>query len=299
MNAVWVPTLAAVKSAQILAASPLNSRSTTYLALLLVQARGGVLDLLTADDRLVQQIDLLAVLRAGDQRQVRVVVAGQHVVLAAAGGLELQRQDLDRLVAALAQLASRPRCAAPAGTSSVGPRAARAGSPGPGGGAGGGVGVGVGSARAGRPAAAGTGAAAAPGGCAGGRAAGTRARRHVPAPAPGGSRAAPGGIRGSRRAAARDAPGGAAWRGPFLAAAAPAAGHRVDHRPDVQPRRLAEVAGLAAVVAGHGDDEVVAVDDDLGPRHAETVDAGADDLSAPGSARRGWAASRPGCARSA
>ena len=103
-NAVWVPTLAAVKSAQILVASPLNCTIDDVLAALLIEARGGVLDLLTADDRLVEQIYLLAVGRAGDQRQVRIVVAGQDVVLAAAGRLKLQRQDLDLLVGALAQL---------------------------------------------------------------------------------------------------------------------------------------------------------------------------------------------------
>jgi len=38
------------------------------------------------------------------QRKVRVVVAGQHVIVVAAGGLELQRQDLDLLIGALPQL---------------------------------------------------------------------------------------------------------------------------------------------------------------------------------------------------
>ena len=60
VNAVCVPTLAAVKSAQILVASPLNCRSTTYSPLLLIQAGVGVLDLFTADDRLVEQVDLFA-----------------------------------------------------------------------------------------------------------------------------------------------------------------------------------------------------------------------------------------------
>jgi hypothetical protein len=52
----------------------------------------------------------------------------------------------------------------------------------------------------------------------------------------------------------------------------------VDDGADVQPRRLAEVASLVAVVARHRDDEVVAVDDDLGAGYAEPVDAGGDDL---------------------
>ena len=55
-------------------------------------------------------------------------------------------------------------------------------------------------------------------------------------------------------------------------------GDRVDHRADVQPRGLAEVAGLVAVVARHGDHQVVAVDHHLGPRNAEAVDARGDDL---------------------
>ena len=53
--------------------------------------------------------------------------------------------------------------------------------------------------------------------------------------------------------------------------------HHVDDRPDVQPRRLTEVAGLAALVARHGDDKVVAVDDHLGTRHAKAVHAVVDD----------------------
>ncbi len=52
----------------------------------------------------------------------------------------------------------------------------------------------------------------------------------------------------------------------------------VDHRADVQPRRLAQVAGLAAVVPGHGDHQVVAVDHHLGSRNTEAVDARRDDL---------------------
>ncbi|BCI89239.1 hypothetical protein NIIDMKKI_44450 [Mycobacterium kansasii] len=54
--------------------------------------------------------------------------------------------------------------------------------------------------------------------------------------------------------------------------------HRVEHRADVEPGGLAEVAGLVAVVSGHRDDQVVAVHDDLGARHAKTIDPGADDL---------------------
>jgi hypothetical protein len=37
----------------------------------------------------------------------------------------------------------------------------------------------------------------------------------------------------------------------------------VDDGPDVEAGRLAEVSRLAGVVARHGDDEVVTVDDDL------------------------------------
>ena len=55
-------------------------------------------------------------------------------------------------------------------------------------------------------------------------------------------------------------------------------GYHVDHRADVQPRRLAQVAGLAAVVPRHGDHQVVAVDHHLGSRNAEAVDARGDDL---------------------
>jgi hypothetical protein len=52
----------------------------------------------------------------------------------------------------------------------------------------------------------------------------------------------------------------------------------VDDGTHVEPSSLAEIAGLAAVVARHRDDQVVAVDDDLGPGHAESVHAVADDL---------------------
>ena len=81
----------------------LESDVDDVLALLLIQARRRVLDLVTADDRLVQQVDLFVVLGAGHQRQVRVVVAGQDVLLVAAGGLELQCQQLDLRLGALAQ----------------------------------------------------------------------------------------------------------------------------------------------------------------------------------------------------
>lgn len=54
--------------------------------------------------------------------------------------------------------------------------------------------------------------------------------------------------------------------------------HRVEHRPDVQPSGLSEVACLAAVVAGHRDDQVVTVDDHLRPGHSQPVDPRADDL---------------------
>jgi hypothetical protein len=52
----------------------------------------------------------------------------------------------------------------------------------------------------------------------------------------------------------------------------------VDHRPDVEPRGLAKVAGLVAVVARHGDDQVLAIDHDLRPGDTQPVDAGTDDL---------------------
>jgi hypothetical protein len=52
----------------------------------------------------------------------------------------------------------------------------------------------------------------------------------------------------------------------------------VNNGPNVEPGRLSEVAGLVAVVAGHRDDEIVAVDHDFGARDTEPVDSGADDL---------------------
>ncbi len=52
----------------------------------------------------------------------------------------------------------------------------------------------------------------------------------------------------------------------------------VDDRSDVQPRGLSEVAGLAGVVAGDGDHQVVAVDHHLGSGNAKAVDARGDDL---------------------
>ena len=88
--------------------------------------------------------------------------------------------------------------------------------------------------------------------------------------------------RAGRRAGLRLAPGGALGGAPAGLAAGLARRNHVDHRADVQPRRLAQVAGLAAVVARHRDHQVGTVDDDLGPGHTEAVDAGADDLLAPG-----------------
>ncbi len=55
-------------------------------------------------------------------------------------------------------------------------------------------------------------------------------------------------------------------------------GHHVDYRTDIQPRGLAQVAGLAAVVAGHRDDQVVAIDDDFRSGNTQPVHAVADDL---------------------
>ncbi len=106
-NAVWVPTLAAVKSAQTLDGVALELHVDDVLATLLLETGAGVLDLLAADDRLVKQIDLLVVLRAGHQRQFGIVVACQHVFVVAAGGLELQRQQLNLLIGALPELPSR------------------------------------------------------------------------------------------------------------------------------------------------------------------------------------------------
>ena len=54
--------------------------------------------------------------------------------------------------------------------------------------------------------------------------------------------------------------------------------HDINHRPDEQPGGLPEVACLVAVATRDGDDQVVAVDDDLRARHTEAVDAGTDDL---------------------
>ena len=50
------------------------------------------------------------------------------------------------------------------------------------------------------------------------------------------------------------------------------------HGADVEPRGLSEVARLAAVVAGHRDDQVVTTDHDFRPCDAEAVDALGDDL---------------------
>src|SRR5271163_2249006 len=71
---------------------------------LLVQTRGGVLDLVAADDRRRQQIGRTMFLVAGHQRQGGVVVAGQDVFLVAPGGLVLQGQELHTLVGALPPL---------------------------------------------------------------------------------------------------------------------------------------------------------------------------------------------------
>ncbi len=260
-----------------MAPSLLNSQVDDVLAALLVQARAGVLDLLTADDRLVQQIDLLVVLRAGHQGQVRVVVAGQHVLVVAAGGLELQRQDLDLLFGALAQLLLVGDALREIASLRLG-RWPRRRAQGSGGGA-----LRIRARRAASAADSGAGCC----GCvrervaAGLRAPGRRSRRGPPgapaaAAAPGARcGGAPGGAPGWP---AGGPPGGAPGRPARRAAAARLRRDHVDHRPDVQPRGLAEVAGLAAVVARHGDHEVVAVDDDLGPRDAEAVDAGRDDL---------------------
>ena len=209
-----------------------------------------------------------------------IVVAGQDVLVVAAGGLELQRQDLDLLFGALPQLLLVGDALRPGPSRRV--RAARAG---------------AGGGGAGAAPAAGRGGGA---GCRCGRRrrrwlvrVGPRLRRRSAPGGGSGGGARRGGRgrtgRGARRPVRRarpghpapraGAPGGAAgWRlaGGWLRW--PAAGIDVDHRPDVEPRGLAEVAGLVAVVAGHGDDQVVAVDDDLGTGDAEAVDAGADDL---------------------
>jgi hypothetical protein len=62
----------------------------------------------------------------------------------------------------------------------------------------------------------------------------------------------------------------------------------VDHRSDVEPGGLAKVAGLVAVVAGHGDDQVLAIDDDLRPGDTQPVDAGTDDLLGLCQGFTGW-----------
>jgi hypothetical protein len=62
----------------------------------------------------------------------------------------------------------------------------------------------------------------------------------------------------------------------------------VDHRSDVEPRGLAKVAGLVAVVAWHGDDQVLAIDNDLRPGDTQPVDAGTDDLLGLGQGFAGW-----------
>ncbi len=282
MNAVWVPTLAAVKSAQMLAASLLNSQVDDVLAALLVQPGVGVLDLLAADDRLVQQIDLLVVRAsrspaAGSGRRCRPArprrCSGWPGTAAPGSG------SADRCSAAAA---SRRRCAAPASAcpAAAGRPARR-------------------SCRRGRRRCR---CRRRRRGCGVGRGrrllrirprlrcrarrrrclSGGRRRRHRRAGLGRSDRR--GRLGGARRRARRQRPGSLPGGAP--GGACRSAGcwrlalgrDRVDDRPDVQPRRLAQVAGLAAVVARHGDDQVVAVDDDLGPGHAEAVDAGADDL---------------------
>jgi hypothetical protein len=61
---------------------------------------------------------------------------------------------------------------------------------------------------------------------------------------------------------------------------------RVEHRPDVQPCGLTQGASLVAVVSGHRDDQVVAVDEDFGTRDTQAVDPSADDLLRLDSASR-------------
>ena len=209
MNAVWVPMLAAVKLAQVSAAGALELQVDDVARALLVEARRGVLDLLTADDRLVEQVDRLVVGRAGDQRQVRVVVAGEHILVVAAAGLVLQRQDLDVLVGALAQLLlerdalRRGPCAGPAARAHPGADHRAPAQPeraGPGAGAGAGVGAGVGSSGNGRgcagggagsPGAAGAGSPGGGAGAAGGGAPARRARAPRRRPAAGRAEPAP------------------------------------------------------------------------------------------------------------
>ena len=217
--------------------------------------------------------------RAGHQGQGRVVVAGQNVLLVAAGRLELQGQQLDALTGALpplllvgdalGEIFARIGGRAP---QPAGPRPAPAGAS-----VAGGAGAGCGTGRAGRWWRV--------------LRVGPRLRRR---PAGGRRRLAGGRVRAGRRRrlaarrrldtrvvrpARRPAP-----RAPFRRAAALRLGfgalgrHRVEHRPDVEAGGLAEVAGLAAVVPGHRDDQVVAVDHDLGTGDAQPVDPRADDL---------------------
>ena len=225
-----------------------------------------------------EQVGVLVVLRAGHQRQGRVVVAGQDVFLVAPGGLVLQGEELHALAGALPPLlflgdalgevlarvrrarahrpaahppaAARPAAARPA--AALRSRAGRGWAPGsaPGWGP---PDRAVAAGRAGRPAGA--------------------ARAGPPAPA----RADPP-VR--HRARGRRGPAGGAGRllGLGLGLLRVLRRNRLDHRADVQPRGLAEVAGFVAVVSGHRDDQVVAVDDDLRTRDAQPVDAGADDL---------------------
>ena len=143
-----------------------------------------------------------------------------------------------------------------------------------------GYGRGLGVCSASAPAPAGTGAAAAPAALRRGR---LGLRQALGA---GHTRAAALGA-GGDRPAVRPAgppggpPGGApGLRGaPGWLLALACGGNGVDHRPDVRaapsgPRLRASLLSLP----GHGDDQVVAVDDDLGAGDTEAVDAGADDL---------------------
>ena len=85
--------------------------------------------------------------------------------------------------------------------------------------------------------------------------------------------------RGRDRRGAGAAPGAAPVPPGAGAAGAGAAEHGLpDHRPEAQLRGLAQRTGLLTGVARHGDRDVVAVEHDLGTAHAEAVDALLDDL---------------------
>ncbi len=245
-------------------------------------------DLGALEEDRAEHVLLGAVLLAGDQRQGRVVVAAQRVLRGAVQRAAARPAGRSgRCSAGSAGPARWPRPGPGrtrwAGARPVaGPGPARAPRPGPGrrrpaGAAGvGAAGVGrrpAGSApRAGRtaarPARPGRPRPAAAAGSAAGRGAGPGRRRRSGGSRPD-RRARPGRCRAEPgRRAVPGAPGGAGRRDDRAA----------DDLAEPQLRGLAQRAGLLALLAGHGDRQVGAVQHHLGAADAEPVDPLLDDL---------------------